>query len=31
MPPHDLDVGDSVRVRLISTNPEKGFIDFELV
>jgi VacB/RNase II family 3'-5' exoribonuclease len=30
-PPHDLDVGDSVHVRLISTNPEKGFIDFELI
>ena len=23
-----LDVGDRVRVKLISTNPEKGFIDF---
>jgi VacB/RNase II family 3'-5' exoribonuclease len=30
-PPRHLDVGDNVRVRLISTNPEKGFIDFELV
>jgi exoribonuclease-2 len=29
-PPRNLDVGDSVRVRLISTNPEKGFIDFEI-
>lgn len=28
--PH-LDVGDRVRVQLISTNPEKGFIDFELI
>lgn len=25
----DADVGDRVRVRLIETNPEKGFIDFE--
>jgi exoribonuclease-2 len=29
-PPRNLDVGDSVQVRLISTNPEKGFIDFEI-
>jgi exoribonuclease-2 len=26
-----LDVGDPVSVRLVSTNPEKGFIDFELI
>jgi VacB/RNase II family 3'-5' exoribonuclease len=30
-PPRDLDVGDNVHVRLISTNPEKGFIDFEML
>jgi exoribonuclease-2 len=30
-PPQHLDVGDNVHVRLISTNPEKGFIDFEMV
>jgi len=29
--PRDLDVGDNVHVRLISTNPDKGFIDFELI
>lgn len=26
-----LDVGDSVRVQLISTNVERGFIDFKRV
>lgn len=26
-----LDVGDKVRVKLIHTNPEKGFVDFETV
>ena len=26
-----LDVGDRVHVQLVSTNPEKGFIDFELI
>ena len=30
-PPPHLDVGDRVKVQLISANPEKGFIDFELV
>lgn len=30
-PPSHLDVGDRVRVQLVSTNPEKGFIDFELI
>ena len=27
----ELDVGDQVRVRLVSTNVERGFIDFVLV
>jgi exoribonuclease-2 len=30
-PPPHLDVGDRVHVQLISANPEKGFIDFELI
>jgi len=30
-PPPHLDVGDPVNVRLVSTNPERGFIDFELI
>jgi VacB/RNase II family 3'-5' exoribonuclease len=30
-PPPHLDVGDRVHVRLVSTNPERGFIDFELI
>jgi hypothetical protein len=25
----DLDVGDRVRVRLVATNVDQGFIDFE--
>jgi len=30
-PSDHLDVGDRVHVQLVSTNPEKGFIDFELI
>ncbi len=28
---HGLDVGDRVRVKLLSTNPERGFIDFAAI